>query len=48
VDKQLETVLTIASAFPDAFELEIQWTQLDLERIRGYRRALNVKRDANQ
>lgn len=46
VEDALEQVVALASDYPDELDLEIQWTRLDLERVRGTRGALRTTLDA--
>jgi len=46
VEAILEALLTVAAEYPDELDLEIEWTGLDLERVRGHREALGAKLDA--
>ena len=46
VTANLEALLAIAAEHPDEMDLEIQWTRLDLERVRGYQKALRAEFDA--
>lgn len=48
VEANLTAVLAIAERYPDELDLEIQWTRMDLERVRGHQRAVKAALDATR
>ncbi len=48
VEANLAAVLVVADKYPDELDLEIQWTRMDLERVRGHQRAVKAALDATR
>lgn len=48
VEANLAAVLAVADKYPDELDLEIQWTRMDLERVRGHQRAVKAALDATR